>query len=172
MRRLAQELGVEAMSLYNHVAGKDDLIDGMIDLVANEIALPADGADWKTALRESAISSHDTLVRHRWVGGLWMSPRQVSATRLRQSDAVLRRLREAGFSEDLTYHAFHILTSHVIGFTLYELSFPIDRKQLEQMAAQFLRSSRPTTTPTSRRTSASTGSRATSSETRSSSRST
>ena len=89
----------------------------MIDLVANEIALP-DGENWKAALRESAISSHETLVRHRWVGSLWMSPRQVSATRLRQSDAVLRALREAGFSEHLTYHAFHILTSHVIGFTL------------------------------------------------------
>jgi AcrR family transcriptional regulator len=139
MRRLAQELGVEAMSLYNHVASKDDLIDGMIDLVANEIALPPDGEDWKAALRESSISSHDTLVRHGWVGSLWMTPRQVNATRLRQSDAVLRTLREAGFSEDLTYHAFHILTSHVIGFTLYKLSFPVSRKQLEQMATQFLR---------------------------------
>jgi AcrR family transcriptional regulator len=139
MRRLAHELGVEAMSLYNHVEGKDDLIDGMIDLVANEIELPADGVEWKTALRESTISSHDTLLRHRWVGGIWMSPRQVSATRLRQSEAVLRTFREAGFSEDLTYHAFHILTSHVIGFTLYELSFPIDRKRLKQMAARFMR---------------------------------
>jgi AcrR family transcriptional regulator len=139
MRKLAQGLGVEAMSLYNHVANKDDILDGIVDLVANEIDLPPDGADWKTALRQSAISSHEALSRHPWIGSLWMSPRKVSPARLRQGDAVLRTLREAGFSKDLTYHAFHILQGHVSGFTLQELSFPFDREQLEEIAATFLR---------------------------------
>jgi AcrR family transcriptional regulator len=139
MRRLAQELGVEAMSLYNHVANKDDLLAGVVDLVANEIELPPEDADWKSALRHAAVSAHDTLARHRWVRGLWMSPRQAGTTRMEYSDAILRTLREGGFSDDLTYHAFHILQSHVIGFTLYESSFPSDRRSVEKMATRFLR---------------------------------
>jgi AcrR family transcriptional regulator len=138
MRKLAQELGVEAMSLYNHVANKDDILDGIIDLVASEIEPPSDGADWKTALRQSAISAHEALSRHPWVGSLWMSPRKVSPARLRQGDAILRTLREAGFSKDLTYHAFHVLQGHVSGFTLQERNFPLDKEKLEKMATRFL----------------------------------
>jgi AcrR family transcriptional regulator len=141
MRKLAQELGVEAMSLYNHVANKEDIVDGMLDLVANEIdpPPPPDDVDWKTAMRQSAISTHEVLMRHPWAGSLWMSPRKVSPARLRHGDAMLRSLREGGFSEDLTYHAFHALQSHVLGFTLYLLNFRFGGEELKEMAARFLR---------------------------------
>src|SRR6187401_2799921 len=73
MRKLARELGVEAMSLYNHVANKDEIIDGIIDLVASEADLPADATDWKAAMRQSAISMRDAFLRHPWASSLWMS---------------------------------------------------------------------------------------------------
>jgi AcrR family transcriptional regulator len=139
MRKLAHELGVEAMSLYNHVANKDDIVDGILDLVAGEIDLPPDGVDWKTALRQTAIWTHEVLMRHPWAGSLWMAPRKVSNARMRHGEAILRRLREGGFSKDLTYHAFHVLQSHVLGFTLYLLSFRFNPEDLEKMAARFLR---------------------------------
>jgi AcrR family transcriptional regulator len=139
MRKLAQELGVEAMSLYNHVANKEDIIDGIVDLVASEMDPPPDGVDWKTAMRRSAISTHEVLMRHRWAGPLWMSQRKVSPARLRHGDAILRALREGGFSKDVTYHAFHALQSHVLGFTLYLLNFRFDTADIEEMATGFLR---------------------------------
>jgi AcrR family transcriptional regulator len=138
MRKLGEALGVEAMSLYNHVANKDDILDGIVDVVASEIELPLDGADWKSALRRTAISFHEALLRHPWAGSIWMR-RGVSAARLRHGDAVLRSLREGGFSKDLTYHAFHILEAHVLGFTLQQLSFPFDKEELAELAARFLR---------------------------------
>jgi hypothetical protein len=79
-------------------------------------------------------------MRHRWAAGVWMTPRKVSELRMAQSDAILRTLREGGFSEDVAYHAFHVLTAHVIGFTLYLQSFRLDAAQLEQMADWFLAS--------------------------------
>ena len=140
MRKLAQQLGVEAMSLYNHVESKDDIVDGMIELVAAEIEPPDEAADWRTALRATATSTHEALMRHHWAAGVWMTPRKVSELRMRQSDAILRALREGGFSEDVAYHAFHVLTAQVIGFTLYLQSFRFDAAQLEQMAEWFLAS--------------------------------
>jgi AcrR family transcriptional regulator len=139
MRKLARELGVEAMSLYNHVANKDDLVAGILDLVASEFELPRNGTDWKTAMRQSAISAHDALSRHPWAASVWMSAREPSPVRLRYADAVLRSFREGGFPEDLTYHAFHILQNHILGFTLQELNFPFDREELKKLAATFLR---------------------------------
>lgn len=139
MRRLAKELGVEAMSLYNHVANKDEILGGMIDLVASEIELPSDEADWKAAVRRSAISSRDVLVRHRWAAGIWMSSQGGGTARLRHADWLLRTLREAGLSKDLTYHAFHILEAYVLGLTLQQLSFPYKMEELPGLAANFLR---------------------------------
>lgn len=139
MRKLAQALRVEAMSLYNHVANKDDLLAGIVELVASEIELAPAGPDWKAALRQSAISAHEVLLRHRWAPGLWMSTAEVGPARLRNADAILRTLREAGFSEDLTYHGYHILQSHVMGFTLYALSFRSGAEELKELAATFLR---------------------------------
>lgn len=137
MRRLAKELGVEAMSLYNHVANKDEILNGIIDLVAGEFELPSDERDWKSAMRRNAISARDVLLRHRWATGLWMSQGGGPA-RLRNSDWMLRTLREAGFSMDLIYHAFHILESYILGYTLQQLNFPYKGEELAGLAATFL----------------------------------
>jgi AcrR family transcriptional regulator len=137
MRRLAKELGVEAMSLYNHVANKDEILDGIVDLVAGEFELPSGAGDWKTAMRRHLISARDVLLRHRWATALWM--RQGGGTaRMRNGDWMLRTLREAGFSKDLVYHAFHILESYVQGYTLQQLNFPYKGEELAGMAASFL----------------------------------
>jgi AcrR family transcriptional regulator len=124
MRRLARELGVEAMSLYNHVANKGDLVDAMVDLVVSEIELPATSDAWDVAVRECAISAHEVLLRHPWSCSLVMSStstRIVRNARVRYMEWLLGRLREAGFSPELTYHAYHALDSHILGFTLWEL---------------------------------------------------
>ena len=137
MRRLAKELGVEAMSLYNHVANKDEILDGIVDLVAGEFDLPSDADDWKTAMRRHLVSARDVLLRHRWATALWMRQGGGNA-RLRNGDWMLRTLREAGFSKDLMYHAFHILESYVQGYTLQQLNFPYKGEELAGMAAGFL----------------------------------
>ena len=139
MRKLAQKLAVEAMSLYNHVDNKDDLVSGILDLVVAEVEAPMSGDDWKAALRQSAISLHDALTRHRWAARIWTSGGGSRAERLRHGEAALRCLREAGFSKDLTYHAFHVWQGYALGFTLQELNLPGDRERLKQMAAKFLR---------------------------------
>jgi len=138
MRRLAKELGVEAMSLYNHVANKNEILDGIVDVVASEIDLPSDGVDWKTAVRRNAVSSRDALLRHRWASGLSMSRQSGGPAQFRHSDWRLRTLREAGFSKDVIYHAFHILEAYVLGFTGLQLSFPYKGEELAGMAATFL----------------------------------
>ncbi|HWN21717.1 MAG TPA: TetR/AcrR family transcriptional regulator C-terminal domain-containing protein [Gaiellaceae bacterium] len=140
MRKLGQELGVEAMSLYNHVANKDDLEDGIVEIVLGEIEVPSEGAGWKAALRQTAISSHEVFVRHRWACGLLMHRPRVSSTRMRWMEAVLRTLREAGFSADMTHHAYHALDSHITGFTLWLVSMPFESKEeLVDLAEDFLR---------------------------------
>jgi AcrR family transcriptional regulator len=139
MRRLAKELGVEAMSLYNHVANKDEILDGIVDVVVGEIDLPSDRVDWKTAIRRSAISTRDVLLRHRWASKLWMSRQSGGRARLRHGDWILRTLREAGFPRDLIYHAFHVLEAHVLGYTGMQLNFPYRGEELAGMAETFLR---------------------------------
>ena len=139
MRKLAQKLGVEAMSLYNHVANKDDILSGIVEIVASEMELPDDDVHWKTALRQGAISAHQVFLRHPWAAGLWMSTGDPGPARLRNGDWVLRAFREAGFPSDVTYHAFHVLQSHIMGYTLYVLSFQFDKDDLKEMAATFLR---------------------------------
>jgi AcrR family transcriptional regulator len=138
MRRLAKELGVEAMSLYNHVAHKGEILAGIIDLVAGEFDLPSDESDWRVAMRRNAISSRDVLLRHRWATSIWMTQGGGPA-RLRNGDWMLRTLREAGFSAELIYHAFHILESYVLGYTLQQLNFPYKGEELAGLAADFLK---------------------------------
>ncbi len=138
MRKLAKELGVEAMSLYNHVANKDEILDGIIDVVASEVDLPPDGADWKTAIRQNAISTRDVFLRHPWACSLSMSRQGGSSARLRRGDWMLKTLREAGLSKDLTYHAYHIVESHILGFTLQQLNFPYSGEELAGLATTFL----------------------------------
>ena len=140
MRRLGQELGVEAMSLYNHVANKDDLLAGMLDVVVGEFELAADAPDWKSTLRRSAVSAHEVLMRHPWACNLLVTrPESMGPARYRQMDLMLRTLRGAGHSVVQTHHAFHVLDSYITGFTLQELSFPVPTGDLASMAAQFLR---------------------------------
>jgi AcrR family transcriptional regulator len=124
MRKLGQVLGVEAMSLYNHVAGKGDLMDGMIDVVFSEIGLPAAASGWKSAMRQRALSVRAVLGRHRWAIGLMESRKSPGLATLRHHDAVLGCLRGAGFSVELTAHAYSLLDSYIYGFALQEASLP------------------------------------------------
>jgi AcrR family transcriptional regulator len=120
MRKLAQALGVEAMSLYNHVTNKEDMLAGMVEIVVGEMGDSSSESGWKAGIRGSSISAHDVLIRHRWACGLMMSNTRVSPTRMRQMETLLGTLREAGFSPDLTHHAYHALESHIMGFTLWQ----------------------------------------------------
>jgi AcrR family transcriptional regulator len=138
MRRLARELGVEAMSLYNHVDGKDAILSGILDLVADEIELPPTSEDWKDAIRRSAISARDVFVGHRWASGLWMSRQSGGPAQLRRTDWMLKTLREAGLPSDLTYHALHILEAYILGATVQNLSFPYRGEELAGLAGSFL----------------------------------
>ena len=138
MRKLGQELGVEAMSLYNHVKNKDEVLDGIVEAVVREVEQPSDETDWKAALRRHAISSHEALMRHSWAAGLWWR-RAEGPGRMGGAEFMLRTLREAGFSEGLTYHGYHVLVGHILGFTLQAQSFPIETKEeLQKLAAEFL----------------------------------
>ena len=120
MRKLAKKLGVEAMSLYNHIANKDYLLDGMIDFVFSEIEPPTPGEDWRQEMRESAISTRDALNRHRWAVGLLDARPNPGEANLRLYEAVLACLREAGFSAEMAIRAQSIQDAYIFGFALQE----------------------------------------------------
>ena len=120
MRKLAQDLGVEAMSLYNHVASKDDLLDGMIDIVFSEIEAPSAGRDWKAELRKRAVSTREALNRHRWAIGEMEGRGSHGPSNLRLHDAVLGCLRAAGFSVEMTVHAYSVQDAYIYGFALQQ----------------------------------------------------
>jgi len=120
MRKLAQDLGVEAMSLYNHVASKDDLLDGMVDIVFSEIEPPVAGGDWKAELRKRAVSTRDALNRHRWAIGEMEGRGSHGPSNLRLHDAVLGCLRGAGFSVEMTVHAYSVQDAYIYGFALQQ----------------------------------------------------
>jgi AcrR family transcriptional regulator len=124
MRKLGQTLGVEAMSLYHHVANKDELLDGMVDVVFSEIDLPPSDPNWKLAMRQRAISAREVLGHHHWAIGLMESRTTPGPATLRHQDAVLGYLRDAGFSIELTAHAYSVLDSYIYGFALQEASLP------------------------------------------------
>jgi AcrR family transcriptional regulator len=126
MRRLAQELGIEAMSLYHHVANKDDILDGMVDMVFGEIELPSDDADWKTAMRQRARSARAAMTRHPWAISLMESRSSPGPETLRHHDAVIGSCRRAGFSVETTAHAFSLIDSYIYGFVLQEVNLPFD----------------------------------------------
>ena len=126
MRKLGQQLGVEAMSLYKHVANKDDMLDGMVDVVFSEIDLPSDRVHWKTAMRERAVSARQALSRHPWAIGLTESRMKPGPANLRHHDTVIGCLREAGFSIAMAMHAYSALDSYIYGFALQEKSLPFD----------------------------------------------
>jgi AcrR family transcriptional regulator len=136
MRRLGEELGFEAMSLYRHVANKDDLLDGMLDLVLAEWQLPDGPGDWGDAIRTSACSVHDALRRHRWSAGLLMTGGHIRPMRLRYMDSLLGRLADAGFDPERTYHVYHLLDGYIFGFSLWEIAYttiPMDSEAVSKL---------------------------------------
>ncbi len=138
MRKLAQEMGVQAMSLYNYVASKDDLLDGIVDLVVGEIEVPDLSAEWQTAMRRRAHSAHQVLLRHPWATMPMVSRINVGPAMLRYIDATLGCLCAAGFSFELVDRAWNAIDSHIYGFTLQELNFPIEPAQYVQAAQEYL----------------------------------
>jgi AcrR family transcriptional regulator len=124
MRTLAEMLGVAPMALYRHVANKDDLIDGMVDVVFSEIGVPSGSGDWKTSMRRRGIAIRDALSRHRWAVGLMESRRRPGPANLRHHDAVIGRLRAAGFDVAMAAHAYSALDSYIYGFALTKMNLP------------------------------------------------
>jgi AcrR family transcriptional regulator len=124
IRSLAQELGVKPMSVYHYVANKDEILDGIVDLVFSEIELPSAGGDWRSQMRQRSASARQVLNRHPWAIGLMESRRTPGPATLRHHDAVIGALRAAGFSVALTAHAYALLDSYVYGFALQEASLP------------------------------------------------
>jgi len=123
MRRLAQELGVEAMSLYHHVEDKRDLLGGIAELVVRQIELPSLDGDWKAAIRACAISAHAVLRAHPWAPNLLMSTDAMVPSRLQMIDAILDRLADAHLPDETLDLAYHALDSHILGFTLWEAGY-------------------------------------------------
>jgi AcrR family transcriptional regulator len=137
MRKLADELGAGAMSLYHYVPNKTDLIDGMVDLVFAEIELPALDVDWRTAMRRRAVSTRDALNRHRWAVGHMEGRSTHGPANLRLHDAVLGCLRAAGFSVEMTVHAYSVQDAYIYGFALQETDMtPETPEDFAAVAAQ------------------------------------
>ncbi len=138
MRELGHRLGVEAMSLYNHVANKDDILDGMVDLVVSEIDLPSDTSDWKEAMRTRATSAQAAFARHPWASGLIDSRQSSGPARLRYFDWMVGTLRRAGFSLEMSARAFSIVDSYIYGFGRQQLNLASGGDMApEEMAAAF-----------------------------------
>jgi AcrR family transcriptional regulator len=143
MRRLAEEVGAEAMSLYYHVANKEEVLDGIAEVIAGEINdvvgridVPSKGADWKQAVRQRILSAREVLLRHPWAPGVFETRASVSPAVLRYHDGLVGLMRDGGFSNDLCHHALHALGSRALGFT-QELFDPGDGGGGEEAAAAF-----------------------------------
>jgi AcrR family transcriptional regulator len=138
MRKLGQSLGVEAMSLYNHVANKDDLVSGIVDRVAAEFALPDPAGDWREELTRAAASAHQALRTHPWAGFLMMTPEHVGAHRLEFMDAILAVLDASGASAEMVHYAFHALDAHIVGTSLRDVSYTVAPEDEAEMARAFM----------------------------------
>lgn len=140
MRKVAERLGVEAMSLYHHVANKDAILDGIVDAVFAEIELPEPDLDWRTAMRQRATSARDALSRHSWALALIESRPNAGPATLRHHDAVIGSLRAAGFSIADAVHAISVIDSYVYGFALQEQQLPFATpEELENAASELVR---------------------------------
>jgi AcrR family transcriptional regulator len=143
MRKIAQELGVVPMALYKHVSSKDELLDGMIDVVVGEIDPPASGTDWKTAIRRRVLSARSALLRHPWASQVIESRTDPTPAVLEYMDSMIGMFRAGGFSIDLTHHAMHAMGSRLLGFSqeLYDDSVDLDPEatavMLQRMAGKF-----------------------------------
>ncbi|HKW70430.1 MAG TPA: TetR/AcrR family transcriptional regulator [Candidatus Dormibacteraeota bacterium] len=143
MRRLGERLQVEAMSLYNHVANKSDLLDGMVDLVFSEISLASGRAGWKRAMRDRAISAREALRRHPWATSLMQSRTRPGPATLRHHNWVIGKLRQAGFDIEMAAHAFSAIDGYVYGFALQQANMPIQTpEQVVELGANILRQHR------------------------------
>jgi AcrR family transcriptional regulator len=138
MRNLAQALKVEAMSLYNHVDGKEQILDGLVELVVDEIDLPRPGQDWRRAMRKRAASAHAVLTRHPWATMLFVSRMNIGPNMLRYVDASIGVFREAGFSYPLADHAWTAIDAFIYGLTIQKRNFPIEPGAYAAAAKQFL----------------------------------
>jgi AcrR family transcriptional regulator len=144
MRRLGQQFGVDPMSFYNHVANKDDLLDGMVDRIVAEIEPPAEGVGWKEALRRRILSARQVLLRHPWASSVIVTRTTMTPTVMAYMDSTGGILRRGGFSVELTHHAFHVLGSRVLGFSqeLYDDSAALEaspeiQAMMEALSAQY-----------------------------------
>lgn len=126
IRRLAEHLGVKPMALYHHVAGKEQIIDGMVDVVFAQIALPPEGMEWREAMRVRSRSARDVLARHRWAAPLMETRTNPGPANLRHHDAVLACLRAGGLSVPMTAHAYALIDAFIYGFALQEAGLPFD----------------------------------------------
>jgi AcrR family transcriptional regulator len=117
MRRLAQDLGVVPMALYKHVASKDELLDGMVDVIVGEIDPPVAGTDWKAAVRQRVLSARRALLRHPWASRVVESRAAATPAVLAYMDSMIGLFRAGGFSVDLTHHAMHAMGSRLLGFS-------------------------------------------------------
>jgi AcrR family transcriptional regulator len=126
IRSLAEELGVKAMSVYHYVANKEEILDGIVDIVFSEIELPTPGGDWRAEIRRRASSAREALRRHRWAIGLMESRTAPGPATLRHHDAVIGTLLAAGFSQEMTAHAYALIDSYSYGFALQEAGLPFD----------------------------------------------
>ena len=133
MRQVAGMLGVTPMALYRHISNRDDLIDAMVDVLFSEIALPLGGVHWKIAMRDRALSLRDMLARHRWAIGLMESRRRPGPSNLRHHDAVIGKLRSAGFEVATVAHAYSLLDGYIYGYALTKLNIPFETA--DEMAA-------------------------------------
>ena len=124
IRSLAKELGAKPMSVYYHVTNKDEILAALVDIVFSEIELPVPGGDWRSEMRKRASSAREVLGRHRWAIGLLESRTDPGPANLRHHDTVIATLQAAGFSAELTAHAYALLDSYVYGFALQEAALP------------------------------------------------
>jgi AcrR family transcriptional regulator len=135
MRRLGRRLGVEAMSLYNHVTDKDDLLDGMVELITSEFEVPTGVPDWKSSIRSGARSAHNVLLGHPWASGVIESRARSGPNRLRLLDATIGVLTGAGFPMPIVIRTLMALDSHTYGFTLQEQAWAFPVEAAPEMAA-------------------------------------
>jgi AcrR family transcriptional regulator len=138
IRSLAAELGAKPMSVYHYVASKDEILDGIVDLVFDEIHLPTTTQDWRTEIRQRAEATRRVLGRHRWAIGLLESRSTPGPANLRHHEAVLTTLRAAGFTVELAAHAYALLDSYVYGFALQEASLPFDDTNVTEVAGPIM----------------------------------
>ena len=144
MRSLAVALEVKPMSIYHHVANKDEVLDGIVDIVFSEIDLPVVGGEWQPEMRRRAASARDVMLRHPWAIGLVQTRTSPGPATLKHHNAVIGTLREAGFSVGMTAHAFAVIDAYVYGFALSETTLPLNGPEtVTEVAGQMMDQSTP-----------------------------